>query len=68
MRPADAYRKLAAEPHAKARRQTGYLATQLEALAKAYTRLAEQADRNSFQDLWFEYGPNTRLDSEGEGA
>ncbi len=28
--------------------------------AKCYMRLAEQADQNGFQDLWFEFGPFAR--------
>ena len=64
MNSADSYRKMAAELRAKAARETGHLATQLDALAKAYLRLAEQADKNCFQDLWFEYGSPSRQDGE----
>jgi hypothetical protein len=44
------------------------LAAQWDHLARCYVRLAEQADHNSIQDLWFEFGPKTRLDGEGEGV
>jgi hypothetical protein len=68
MRLGDQYRKLAAEFRAKGRRApNARLASELDHLARCYLRLAEQADSNSYQDLWFEVGPKARLD-EGDGA
>lgn len=67
MNPAEQYRKKAAEFRSKAATASNrYLAAQWENLAKCYTRLAEQADRNSFQDLWFEFGPKLRRGQGGE--
>ncbi len=68
MNSADLYRARAAELRARvAHAPTQALALQWENLAKCYTRLAEQADANSFQDLWFEFGPKPRM-GEVEGA
>ena len=48
MNAGDSYRALAAELSAKAKLETGAdLAFEMENLALAYRRLAEQADRNS---------------------
>ncbi len=69
MSTVEQYRKRAAELRAKAAQAaTQQVALQWENLAKCYTRLAEQAEANSSQDLWFEFGPKARLDGEGEGA
>ncbi len=69
MTTADSYRAIAAELKAKAARQRSpELASELDNLARCYIRLAEQADQNSFQNIWFEVGPKSRLDGEGEGA
>ncbi len=68
MSTADSYRERAAELLVKAAEAlTEHEALQWENLAKCYARLAEQAEQNSFQDLWFEFGPKTRV-GEGEGA
>ncbi len=68
MTNADSYRKIAAELKAKAAKErSAQLASELDSLARCYLRLAEQADQNSFQDLWLEVGPKTRM-REGEGA
>jgi hypothetical protein len=68
MTTAEQYRKVAADLRAKAAQApTQDLALQWENLAKCHTRLSEQAEQNSFQDLWFEYGSRTR-EGEGEGA
>lgn len=68
MSTAESYRRIAADLREKAAKApTQKLALQWENLAKCYTRLAEQAERNSFQDLWFEYG-STDQEGEGEGA
>jgi hypothetical protein len=65
MNPADQYRKIAAELRAKAAREkNGRLATEWAHLARCYLRLAEQADQNSFADIWFESGPKASLGSE----
>jgi hypothetical protein len=64
----DHYRKRAAEFRAKGRREpNARLASEWDHLGRCYLRLAEQADSNSLQDLWFEVGPKSRLD-EGDGA
>ncbi len=69
MTTADSYRKTAAELKAKAAKERSpYVASELDNLARRYLRLAAQADQNSFVDIWFEVGPKTRLDGEGEGA
>ncbi len=69
MTPADQYRKIAAELWAKAgKEQNEQLVTEWGSLARCYLRLAEQADTNSLADIWFEAGPKTRLDGEGEEA
>jgi hypothetical protein len=63
MSPADQYRQLAAELGCKARGERNEsLAAELSALARAYLRLAEQADQNSGTDLWFEFGGKPALD------
>lgn len=63
MSPADQYRKLAAELQAKATIESDEShAAELDALARSYLRLAEQADQNSETDLWFEYGPKAELE------
>ncbi len=69
MSTGDQYRKVAAELQARAAKEQNELwAADLNKLARAYRRLAEQADRNSCSDIWMEYGPKPRLDGEGEGA
>jgi hypothetical protein len=51
----DDYRVKAAELHAKAKKESKpTLQGQLEGLAMAYLRLAEQADRNNLLDLCYE--------------
>jgi hypothetical protein len=60
MTPAETYRKMAADLLAKAMEAPAKpTAIQYEALAQAYIRLAEQAELNSHQDLWFEFVPKT---------
>ncbi len=67
MTSADSYREIAAELKAKAAKQRDrQLASELDNLARCYLRLAEQAEQNSFQDLWFDVRPKTRV-GEGEG-
>jgi hypothetical protein len=69
MRAGDSYRRMAAELRAKAKAQsTATLALEMEHLALCYLRLAQQADDNSQQDVWFEVGSKTRLDGEGDGT
>ncbi len=61
MNPADHYRTIAAQLRSNtARTKSAEVALQWEHLANCYMRLAEQADQNSFQDLWFEFGPFAR--------
>jgi hypothetical protein len=61
MTPADSYRKLAAELKAKAMKERSpALASEYEHLARAYLRLAEQADRNDRLNLHVEVGPTFR--------
>ncbi len=63
MSPAEWYRKLAAELRAKASSESSAsVAAELDALARSYQRLAQQADHNSETDLWFEFGPKPALD------
>jgi hypothetical protein len=63
MRAGDDYRDKAAEIYARAASEP-HAATQveLESLARAYRRLAEQADRNSTADLVY-FTPDHRQDS-----
>lgn len=69
MTTADSYRRMAAQLRSRAAHQKNpRLAEQLDHLAKCYLRLAEQADQNSYQDLWVEFGPKLRATGEGEGA
>ncbi len=69
MRTADQYRKIAAELRARAaREQNEFDAAEWDKLARAYLRLAEQADRNSFADIWMEYGPKPALGGDGEAT
>ncbi len=69
MTPAEQYRGIAAELEAKAAKErNNQLAAEWVSLARCYLRLAEQAETNSLADIWFEVGPRTRLDGEGEGA
>jgi hypothetical protein len=66
MTPAESYRNKAAELLAKAMAATeSEAAIRFEALAQAYIRLAEQAELNSRQDLWFEFGPKSKPKAEG---
>lgn len=56
MTPGDQYRRKAAEFHANAdKEQRPLLRRSLEALARVYARLAEQADKNAETDIV--YGP-----------
>ena len=60
---------MAAELRAKAlKAPNDAVASQYDALAQAYLRLAEQANQNQQTDVWAEFGPKARLDGEGEGA
>ena len=62
----DHYRIKAAELHAQAQCQTTpRLQIQFENLAKAYLRLAEQADRNAEAEVVYE-PPPPKLDSEAK--
>jgi hypothetical protein len=66
MSTADSYRKLAADMKAKALRgRSPTLASECEHLARAYLRLAEQADRNERLDLHLEIGPGPTLKNSG---
>ncbi len=69
MSTADSYRKIAAQLRAKAlKARSDAAASQFDALAHAYLRLADQAEQNKRADIWGEFGPKVRLDGEGEGA
>ncbi len=66
MSTGDQYRIVAAELQARAaKEQNEFWAAEWNMLARAYLRLAEQADRNSCADIWMEYGPKPRLNGEG---
>ncbi len=68
MTTADRYRTIAAELRAKAlKAPSDAAAVQLNGLAQAYLRLAEQAGLNKHTDVWAEFGPKPRL-GESEGA
>ncbi len=61
------YRQLASELRAKAlTAPTDATAADFDNLARAYLRLADQAEHNRFADIWAEFGAKPRL--EGEGA
>ncbi len=67
MTPAERYRATAAELKAKAAcDNSGRTAPELESLALAYLRLAEQADQNSRADVWAEFRSNRPLCGKGE--
>jgi len=58
MTPGDEYRVKAAELLAKTQHEaTTELQAELEGLARAYIRLAEQAERNSLIDIVYETPP-----------
>ncbi len=60
------YRALAAELLAKAMKAPGRPGSaQLDALARSYLRLAEQAERNDRADVWAEFGPKPAVRDEG---
>jgi len=60
MSSVDAYRRRAAELRAIAKRDSNRpVARDLEGLARAYLRLAEEADRNSATDTAYETPPMT---------
>ena len=64
MSTADSYRALAAELKAKAAKEgSATLASEYEHLARAYLRLAEQAERNEQLDPHPEVGADPRLKS-----
>ena len=68
MNAGDSYRQRAAELKAKAAHEPNVtLAAEWEHLALSYLRLAEQADSNSYQDLWVEIGSPIRLVRDGDG-
>lgn len=65
MNPADHYRKVAAELLTRAlNAPTDIAAAELDNLARAYLRLADQAEQNRRADIWAEFGPPARLDGE----
>ncbi len=65
MTPAETYRAKAAELNANALKQTSkQLKRECAALAQAYLRLAEQADRNAQCDVVYEPAWMTRRDGE----
>src|SRR5262245_8012055 len=67
MATANKYRIKAAEFYAQAQRATSlspHLRVQFENLAKAYLRLAEQADRNAAADIVYEPPPPRLNDSD----
>jgi hypothetical protein len=58
MAAGDQYRIKAAESHARARGETSLLLrAEYENLARAYLRLAEQAERNALFDVTYEPPP-----------
>ncbi len=62
---ADHSRKIAAQLRADAlKAPDDKAAAELDHLARAYVRLAEQAEQNSRDDVWTEFGPKVRLDGE----
>ena len=68
MNSGDSYRRRAAELKDKSSREADEaVATELEQLARSYLRLAEQADTNSYQDIWAEFGPTIRMTRGSEG-
>ncbi len=65
----DQYRIIAAVLQAKAASEQNELdAAEWDNLARAYLRLAEQADKNRFADIWMEYGPKPTLGGDGEAT
>ena len=55
MTPGDRYRKRAAELKAEAATESEWrVKSELEALARSYCRLADQADRNSIRTISYE--------------
>jgi len=69
MTTADSYSRMAAQLRSRAVHQkNARLAEQLDHLAKCYLRLAAQADQNSRQDVWAEFGPKLGATGEGDGA
>ncbi len=67
MSTADQYRRIAAELDARAAKESNSrLASEWAHLARCYRRLAEQADTNSFADVWLEIGAKPKF--EGDGA
>lgn len=65
MTPAERYRAKAAEFRASATKVlNARYAIELESLAHAYLRLAEQAEQNQRADVWAEFGPNVKLSGE----
>ncbi len=65
MSTADHYRKIAAQLWSDAlKAPNDKAAAELDHLARAYVRLAEQAEQNSRADVWAEFGPKVRLDGE----
>jgi hypothetical protein len=65
---AELYRARASELRSNARNEKiEQIAREWRALANGYDRLAEQADRDSFQDIWFEHGPK-RSHGDREGV
>jgi hypothetical protein len=55
MSPADRYKSLAAELHARARNEgSPNLSSEWDHLADCYDRLAEQAERNERTDITYE--------------
>jgi hypothetical protein len=70
MRPAEQYRGLADDCDARARQESrSQFRQEWETLARSYRRLAEQADRNSFNDLVYEPpSPWTRGDHDPDDS
>ena len=63
MSPAEQYRRLAAELKSKAAAECNVdVAAELNALARSYLRLAEQAEQNGQTDLWLELGAKPALE------
>jgi hypothetical protein len=65
MTTADSYRKIGAELRARAAREGGTVAAELDHLARCYVRLADQADRNRAIDIAVEFGSTSALEGEG---
>ncbi len=65
MSSAERYQAIATELEAKANAEQGsQVAAGWQHLARCYLRLAEQAEQNSFQEIWFEHSSKPPLKGE----